>query len=84
MDILYKELKDGARTLMPTLGYEISTPVRHTSHFLMIYLNVFDSGIEYTEMDWVRLKVRHYPRQISGFVQLSLLCCDCFPLCHLA
>ena len=26
-------------------------------------LNIFYSGIEYTEKDWVRLKVRHYPFQ---------------------
>ena len=24
-------------------------------------LNIFNSGIEYTEKGWVRLKVRHYP-----------------------
>ena len=27
-------------------------------------LNIFVSGIEYTEKDWVRLNVRHYPLQI--------------------
>ena len=30
---------------------------------LVGFLNIFYSGIEYTEKDWVRLKVRHYPLQ---------------------
>ena len=29
----------------------------------MFGLNIFYSGAEYTEKDWVRLKVRHYPLQ---------------------
>ena len=34
-------------------------------------LNIFYSGIEYADKDWVRLKVRHYPLQIvRAFVLL--------------
>ena len=29
-------------------------------------LNIFYSGIKYTENDWVRLKVRRYPFQSIG------------------
>ena len=32
-----------------------------------IGLNIFDSGIEYTEEDWVRLKVVQYPLQQKVF-----------------
>ena len=33
-------------------------PLQSIKHFV---LNVFYSGIEYTEKDWMRFKVRHYP-----------------------
>ena len=34
-----------------------------------VSLNIFHSGIEYTENDWVRLKVQHYPLQKSNLLK---------------
>ena len=44
-------------------GYELSLSARFINESLDIGLNIFYSGRKYTEKDWVRLKVRHYPLQ---------------------
>ena len=35
-------------------------------------LNVFYWGRKYTEKDWVRIKVRHYPLQVSNPLKMYL------------
>ena len=46
-------------------------------YYFRFGLNIFYSGTEYTEMDWVRLKVRHYPLQfpfsLCALSSLSLM-----------
>ena len=45
---------------------------RGSQNIEYVGLNIFYSGIKYTEKDWVQLKVLHYPRQRIGYVVQGL------------
>ena len=46
----------------------LDSPKKETNNSQYFGLNISYSGIKYTEKDWVRLKVWHYPFQTQYFI----------------